>query len=274
MVLHHTLSIIILLSLLPISKLERTNDPRFNYLLFEHFEWTKTSFLEEQDMVKMLKRLLIDLRLAEKSINNSNSNALWHCKTSCLRHYLFKDFHVSHIKKNISIVKAFLTLKKHRLISHNARHQPSNFLNGIDIMAIDILNGASKGIVTLQETYDINITQFSKGNVYTEETIDKCFRKVDGLQPDDLVNIASIAFVVFKWYTSALSFLLEAISAFNAALPNGGSGIQLKIKAQLLELLSGYNDYHNLIMGKDNSSNTDLGARFSFDSKQGLHKLH
>ena len=89
---------------------------------------------------------------------------------------------------------------------------PSLFKTSVNVGAEDIMNGARKGIIVLQETYRQNISNFCIGDLNIKTSVKYKLRAVDSLKPDDLTAISVLAFNLFKWYDTSLLFLKEAIS--------------------------------------------------------------
>ena len=93
------------------------------------------------------------------------------------------------------------------------------------LSALQILNGALKGLVMLQETYAQDIKDFSKGHFYLKNTIECTSRKTDSLQPDDLAAMSSLAFKHYNWYNNDLAYLEKSLNSYYYLSPKQRIGM-------------------------------------------------
>ena len=176
----------------------------YDYGLFENFELTKDIFIQEQGVVKQLedvRNALYDQqhsvsqigRGLELSTNEVDVTDTTFQDTSLpnkivypfdLKDLLLKVKPDEDNKTNSSSIKT-RDIHWHKDLSHE------DFSNNVPTH--DIIIGASKGLLMIQETYNLNIKDFAKGNFVTKYRSVNSSRQIDSLHPDDLANMATIA---------------------------------------------------------------------------------
>ena len=102
---------------------------------------------------------------------------------------------------------ASLILDYNRLTGQEAIKEVYNFNYSSDEKSIII--GASKGIVVLQEIYDINIKNLVDGS-FLKDKSNLPTRRIDSLKIDDLVSLSIIATSIYHWLDNSLVYLKEA----------------------------------------------------------------
>ena len=120
----------------------------------------------------------------------------------------------------------------------------------------EIMDGSLKGLVMLQETYEQDIKDFSKGHLHlkNENIIERNSRKIDSLQPDDLAAMSTLAFEYYKWYDNSLIYLKEAFESYYSLSNEQRREMPTEdFEKSLLMMKKHYTSYHNqLLQKKDN----------------------
>ena len=98
--------------------------------------------------------------LKEEDILNPSNNVICLNENSC------------------SLKDSFNRYRKHKRES-NGKFSYQDFYSKRSML--DLMKAACEGVIMLQETYDQNITEFSKGHLHLKKGIDKNTRKVDSL---------------------------------------------------------------------------------------------
>ena len=83
-----------------------------------------------------------------------------------------------------------------------------------------MLDGALKGVIMLQDTYDQNIKNYSQGHFVLKNNVLVTSRRSDHLRADDLAYMAALAFDFFKWYDASVRYLKEAIDLTSTLYKN------------------------------------------------------
>ena len=112
---------------------------------------------------------------------------------------------------------------------------------------LEIINGALKGLIMLQETYEQDIKDFSQGHLYLKNVIYRTSREIDSLQPDDLAAMSSLAFNHYNWYDNSLIYLKESLSAYSSLSPTQPRD---DLDIYLLAMKNYYSSYHNELYTK------------------------
>ena len=191
---------------------------RDDFGIFENFEITKDSFAKEQKITIELQRMRSQLRGSFEKILDSSNNL----KSKSIHAY-FENYDPINVKC-VNRACIYLELKKlffhqtyinlHVLFGHRNK-QFHDFLDEIGYNYTaklqNIIDGALKGLIILQETYNLDIHDFVKGLAANENSIS---REIDSLRPDDLANMSSVALNVFQWYDNSLIYLKAALDVF------------------------------------------------------------
>ena len=150
-----------------------TISQKYSYYLFENFEMTKACFVEEQGIIKELQisrrklhRIIDELGFrihtnhessdapgynTQKNYDPNSRNRL-----SFILRILYNEYHLN----KISISTYFHSL--YHKVKHNFDFS-FDFEKVYKRTAIEIWDGALKGLIMLQETYEQDIKDFSKG---------------------------------------------------------------------------------------------------------------
>jgi prolyl 4-hydroxylase len=189
-------------------------DNPFVFLRFEHHELSKETFLKEQKSVELLKRLRETLASRRKSIKkfvdkvkgkNDRDRVSNSCDTITAFNVIKRSsvnvpFLRSQFKEDLAAIPAI------RLsVNQSIEDFPDN----------EDYNGALKGLVMLQDTYDLDLDAATEGNVayYSSQFLYKEFQGKEKLQVEDLYDLANKA-------TSQLLFdtgIVFLQAAFNLA---------------------------------------------------------
>ena len=224
---------------------------RYDYLAFENFELTKSNFLLEQEVVRnlqhtrnILHQQLSDLKQANENIVTPNNSVIDITKE---RKNVVPNIYISQ-HKSCSPLNGFYNIYKQIKAKYN---KPYPYKALYSISAQDLLIAACKGVIMLQETYDQNITEFSKGHLRIKSDLDKSSRMVDSLRMEDLMAMSNVAFNFYKWYDTALKYLKRAIHIFPSTLKKNSVNTQhLEIENKLSSMKREYPLYHNDMFDK------------------------
>ena len=104
----------------------------------------------------------------------------------------------------------------------------------------------------LQETYEQDIEDFSKGHLHLKNTIERTSRKTDSLQPDDLAAMSSLAFKQYNWYDNSLTYLEKSLKSYYYLSPKQRSDMLINdLDLYLLAMKKHYLSYHNKLHSKN-----------------------
>ena len=251
------LVVIMILSLLPCTM----KCSRYDFLLLENFEMTKKIFIKEQEIVKKLQ---INRQNLIRSIDVLDSR-----KGSKLRVENYKDMYLNNIQKidNLLEFKLNIVTDSHYSSKLNSldifsRHYHNfksaynfvwNYGFGIHVPVETIIDSAMKGLIMLQDTYEQDIKQFSKGHLSLKSGMDLNDRQIDSLQVDDLASMSTIAFNYYKWYDTSLKYLKAAIDIFMSLSSKERKKLQGNLGESLLKMKKEYPLYHNGLFKKKKS---------------------
>ena len=224
--------------------------PRYDFLLFENFEATKSIFVNEQSMVRKLETVRVKLHKKRVKLCNLTKSAteqwvapLQNIKTLKLSFDFTIDMILKFRRDNDSLSLLNIIVSRHCVLFG---YKYNN--SGQQIMA-----GAQKGVLISQETYEQNIKEFSKGHLDLHGSIGNNSRPMDSLQPDDLACMSIMAFDLYKWYDTSLKFLKQSLDSLETL-----SNVQLKkfpesLEQILLRMKYLLPVYHNEMLGKKQS---------------------
>ena len=237
---------------------------KYQYYIFENFEMTRDCFVKEQGMNKALQINLQNLYHKMDELTNriytkqepsssigSNTNKIYAQNFHKNLIFTFKL-----IYNNSNLRKRSVWIYFHSLY-HNVKDN-FNFLFDFDKAfkrsTIEIIDGALKGLVMLQETYEQNIKDFSRGHLHLKNFVERTSRKKDSLQPDDLVGMSTLAFEHYKWYDNSLKYLKEALERYySLSHEKRRELLSEDFEKTLLVKKKYYTSYHNqLLHKKDN----------------------
>ena len=246
-----------------------------DYLLFENFDLTKNTFVEEQNIFQNVLNIRNSLNLKYKELD---TNA---------KYYLEQLEDIKHNKTLLSFRKdllEFRNLGSAETTEDNIVHSQSTTSNLeiLQLMYHDIRKGinhnfgykkiyanntetqliiaALKGIMMLQDTYGLDIKSFSKGvlNIKSNEKV--IHRNMDTLQVEDLISMSGISFNDLRWYDASIRYLKEATDIFVAtAKETYRNSLFRNILDECLDAMKKlYPAYHNKMLDKmDNPIGTD-----------------
>ena len=239
---------------------------KYEYYLFENFEMTKDCFIKEQGINKALQinrqnlyhkmdalshRIYINQE--PSSAIGSNTQKLhaqnFHDKLKFTFRLMFNKYQF----RKLSIWSNFYSL-------YLKVQDKFNFLFDFEKVykrsTLEIMDGALKGLVMLQETYEQDIKDFSKGHLHlkNKKIIEHSSRKIDSLQPDDLAAMSTLAFEYYKWYDNSLIYLKEALESYYSLSNDQRREMPTEdFEKSLLMMKKHYTSYHNqLLQKKDN----------------------
>ena len=210
--------------------------------MFENFELTRQVFIDEQLIVKYLqynsqelqKQILnLNININALSVNYFHKNLKWKQKT----------------RKYINLQPLSISyLRSHPLSSNQSNiysYDPFQSLSDVKIMF-----AALKGVIKLQEAYNQDIKNYSKGHLRLKHGTKRSSRSIDSLQPQDLASMANIAFNYFNWYDTGIKYLKEAMDLFFSISNNDLMQIPKRLEQYLLIMKTWFPKYHNNILNK------------------------
>ena len=252
---------VVLISLLPVIISEK-----YQYYLFENFEMTKDCFIKEQGINKVLRvnrqnlhhkmdalsqRIYIDPE--PSSTVGSNTQKLhaqnFHDKLKFTLRLMYNRYQFRKLSVWSNFHSLYLKVK-------NNFNFFFDFEKVYKRSTLEIMDGALKGLVMLQETYEQDIKDFSKGHLHlkNKDIIEHISRKIDSLQPDDLAAMSTLAFEYYKWYDNSLIYLKEALESYYSLSNEQRREMPTEdFEKSLLMMKKHYTSYHNqLLQKKDN----------------------
>ena len=175
------------------------SNPEFHkFLVFENFEATMKLFISEHKLVRKLKKTREHTLTIEKNILN---NILTPVATTS------QYYTIGLRKRVVQYRRQYLLL----LLSKTTKNKFFDLEYNFNNTRKEVMEGALKGILTLQETYDQNITAFSSGTVEWIGYKTSGSRITDKLVADDLASMSILAFTLFEWYDASVIYIHEAI---------------------------------------------------------------
>ena len=231
-----------------------TECSRYDYLLFENYEVMKKSFSIELDIVRKLQLArndwysqLSDLNSTLRNPSNANNGILSLIES---RRYIVpsnsmnpSNNFICQNEDSCSLQDSYKRYRKNKRES-NGTYGYQDFYSKRSLL--DLMKAACEGVIMLQETYDQNITEFSKGHLHIKSGVDKNTRNIDSLKVGDLLVMSNVAFNYYKWYDTAIKYLKEAIKMYYSQLVNSSYAKKyLEIENRLLNMKNEYPLYHN-----------------------------
>ena len=227
---------------------------KFDYLLFENFELTKQTFVEELIVLKDVKNIGSVLRMVSSELDLKINR-----KAEPVYNLIFQ-YEQSILHYKFSIIKQ-MTESNTRL--HEIRARYKNYFQSFnfervydDVSRIHIVIAALKGIIMLQDTYNLDIENFSKGNLDLKNNELVKSRSVDSLQVEDLISMSGVAFNELKWYDASIRYLQQATEKFFSTSRNAYQSSFFKefLQECLALMTKWYPSYHNDMITKTNTS--------------------
>ena len=239
---------------------------KYSFYFFENFEMTKDCFVKEQGINKALQinrqnllhkmdalsqRIYIDQE--PSSIIGSNTQKLYSQNFHDKLEFTLRLMYNRYQFRTLSVWSNFHSL--YIKVKDNF-----NFLFDFEKVyqrsTQEIMDGSLKGLVMLQETYEQDIKDFSKGHLHLKNkiTIERTSRNIDSLQPDDLAAMSTLAFDDYKWYDNSLTYLREALESYYSLSYEQRREMPTEdFEKTLLWMKKHYSSYHNqLLQKKDN----------------------
>ena len=239
---------------------------KYEYYLFENFEMTKDCFIKEQginealqinrqNLYHKMEALSHSIYISQEpsSAIGSNTQKLhaqnFHDKLKFTFRLMFNKYQFRKLSIWSNFYSLYLKVK-----------DDFNFLFDFEKVykrsTLEIMDGALKGLVMLQETYEQDIKDFSKGHLHlkNKDIIEHISRKIDSLQPDDLAAMSTLAFEYYKWYDNSLIYLKEAFESYYSLSNEQRREMPTEdFEKSLLMMKKHYTSYHNqLLQKKDN----------------------
>ena len=180
---------------------------KYEYSIFENPELTNNIFLNELKISDALRHvfthlsdqiniLLKDIKqsLKHRSVNKIPSVIGGNIYQHVLKHNQFNLLHMND----------YLAAKKKAFPNLNVTKMHSE---------LDILKGAARGMLMLQETYHINVEVFANNSFNSANEDNSCARCINHgkLDEHDLAYISNVAYHQ-NWYDSAIIFLKRALT--------------------------------------------------------------
>ena len=188
------------------------NCNQYDFGFFENFEVTRQSFMKEQNLVKRLPSVKGYYKTIVASLHQNTNNSL-RFRSNVLTLYKMKEvlsvplliFNVIQIKKQQTNI--LLTME----FSERSEHDANSLDLRYSLKPSEVLKGCTRGLITLQTIYDINIQQLIEGSV-SNDISHVSVRKKDFLKPDDLLLMSIIAQKIFQRTDHGLIYLNKAIN--------------------------------------------------------------
>ena len=246
-----------------------------DYLLFENFDLTKNTFVEEQKLFQNVLTIRNSLNLKCKELvskGNHNREQLENIK--------HKQTQLS-LRKNLLELRKIANAKRPEdsvLQSESAKNnleifqwmyldirKSINLYFGFEKIYVNntetqLIIAALKGLMMLQDTYGLDIKNFSKGELNIKSNEKVRYRNMDALQLEDLVSMSGISFNHLHWYDASIRYLKEATDIFVAtAMERYSDSLFRNILVECLNVMKKlYPAYHNKMLDKmDNPIGTD-----------------
>ena len=235
-----------------------------DFLLFENFELTKKSFVEEQSVFKSMTKVRNILNDAEVNLNNNNkasgfeSTIKMEAKTSNKNRILKQEIiqRINHRDGSESTKyrdrQYFFNQYRSMKMKHNFTYTYETAYKELE--KISIVKSALSGVLLLRETFEQNIIDFSKGDLCLKNTTFSSTRQIDSLKIEDLATMSKIAFNQFNYYDSAIEYLKAATLMFYNEIGSMSASVSRTIEELLILMKRNYPSYHNEMLSKmDNS---------------------
>ena len=219
----------------------------YDYGIFENFEITKASFIKEQRIVRELEQMRDNLYQRKDYLDLYKE----HLSTTNAVTEKLVDFQVKDLFENRPFENkpdSYRDIYDEFTRNHSL---PDIFNFKYNVRMEKIFEEASKGLMMIHDTYDLDTKQFSRGHLNLKNGVEMKSRKIDSLQPDDLASISTTAFRL-HWYDTSLKYLREAIDLFNQISEEERRILLLPsaFEDTLLQMKRGYSKYHNSLLIK------------------------
>ena len=184
------------------------NCNKYDFGVFENFEATKQSFIKEQKLVKLLSSVKAYYKKIVFSMHqNTNNSPRFQKYVSTLSKMMELPVLINNsiqIRKQQIIIPAeveFIEFSEQEVNNLDLRYgwKPS-----------EVLEGGKRGLIILQETYNVNIKELVEGS-FPNDTTRNSVRKNDFLWPDDLLSMSIIALTTFQRPDNGFMYLNKAM---------------------------------------------------------------
>ena len=226
---------------------------RYDYGLFENFEIMKDAFVQEKTATLRLEKIRMQIHNGMKKISHYNFLNFHECFDA--RAQYFDTTHDNRKWSSFRLKRTFCNpmsrnlqfLYIHNKRRHNGYLDPPNY--NYSMSTQEIMEGAQKGLIMLQETYDLNVREFAKGTI--QKDVASTSRKIDSLYPDDLASMSTIALNMFRWYDNSLQYLKASLEGFhNLSETQKEEFLPTNFKEKILMMRSSYSVAHNEMLYK------------------------
>ena len=240
---------------------------KYDHLLYENFELTKRTFIEEQVIFQNTRHLknIINLMFSEVESNIGNASNTVHQTTNKHNQPIMYTTSIDYnnmkkLKEASNNIKcSFFATKKLQSSYLRYRNLRNNFSYSYgfekvysNIPRTQLLVAALKGVIMLQDTYGPDIKHFSRGELNLKKNIFIKSRSNDALQVDDLLSMSGIAFNELHWYDSSIRYLKQAIDELfsNTRKVYNSSFFERFLQECLTSMKKWYSSYHNELLHK------------------------
>ena len=143
---------------------------------------------------------------------------------------------------------------------------------GYDWNTTDILNGGKRGLITLQQTYDLKMQQLIEGS-FLDNTNTRAVRKSDFLKPDDLASMSHIAVMNFKWLDNGLRYLRAAFDIFFKMTIHENHLLSATFEKTLKKMNKSYVSFHDQLLFSNKNYNIPYWKSVPYPVNPGKSKL-
>ena len=141
------------------------------------------------------------------------------------------------------VIRYFLNQYRSMKMKHNFTYTYETEYNEVE--KINIVKSALSGVLLLRETFEQNITDFSKGHLCLKNIMYNSSRQIDSLKLEDIAAMSKIAFNQFNYYDSAIEYLKAAINIFYNEIGKRNDYVYRTIDELLSFMKKNYPSFHN-----------------------------
>lgn len=232
------------------------------FLLFENFELTRKSFIEEQsvfrhmaDTRKKLNDTVNHLSDNSDTVTNEFQSTIKMGQNSSNKHRIIKQAFIQGLIQNKS-TKSMRTriwedfYAQYRIVKkkYNFTYSYEKVYKGSE--KLEIVKSALRGVLMLRETFEQNITDFSKGHLCLKNIMYNSSRRIDSLKLEDIAAMSKIAFNQFNYYDSAIEYLKAAINIFYNEIGKRSDYVYRTLDELLSFMKKNYPSFHNEMLSK------------------------
>ena len=230
---------------------------QYEYLWFENFESTKSSFLKEQETVKLLNNVknslyervecLEDNKSRSLRLKNGRSIYSINIPNNNSHSDVRSDGVLSRKPKILSTTEPFTNYQISKEEYNDGFNDELDYKNSTPV---NLIRAALKGLIMLQETYHQDMEEYSKGHISYKNRLIQTSRKTDSLNPEDLATMSTIALNDFNWIDNAITYLKAAIYKYHFISTENDSNYSKRFEELLLTMKKHYSVYHNEMLAK------------------------